>query len=54
MRLPNKDEIKEYLVDNLKDTSGLEEIADRMVSKAVSWDCLSAMVAELNAGEPLD
>lgn len=54
MRLPNKDEIKEYLIDNLKDTSGLEDIADRMVSKAVSWDCLSAMVAELNAGEPLD
>ena len=56
LSIPTHAEVKEFLADNLAgDRHGeLNEIAMRLVAKAVSWDSLSAVVREVNAGEPLD
>lgn len=56
MVIPSYEEIAEYLHDNLKE--GLHEnqsaLAAQIAARAVSWDSLSAIVSELNAGETIE
>lgn len=56
MNVPQVGEIASYLADNLNPSLGLnlKDIADRLAGRSVSWDCLSAVVSELNSGETLE
>lgn len=56
MNVPQVGEIANYLADNLNPNLGLnlKDIADRLAGRSVSWDCLSAVVSELNSGETME
>ena len=54
---PTLEEVSEYVKDNLKvttDADGFRKLVSELSAMGLSWDSLSAVVSELNAGEDMD
>jgi len=59
MTPPTQEEIMEYLKDNISSkeystSSSMDLMASTLSARAVSWDSLSAFVAEINSGESIE